>query len=78
MFYSPSIPRCQYIKVNGSAFDKRELPAVEPGAMCYMMSKQQYLNDLGKQWHPHLMFVVSGDVAKSWGANSAGSPVSGE
>ncbi|MGB7265968.1 MAG: hypothetical protein WBC92_10680, partial [Terracidiphilus sp.] len=43
--------------------------------MCYMMSKQQYLNDRGKSWHPHLMFFVSGDVAKSWGADEAGSPI---
>lgn len=58
-----------------SAFDENELPALEPGAMCYMMSKQQYLNDHGKAWHPHLMFFVSGDAAESWGANLRGSPV---
>ena len=33
-----------------SAFDKKELPPPEPGAMCYMMSKQQYLNDKAKNW----------------------------
>jgi hypothetical protein len=58
-----------------SALDKKELPALEPGAMCYMMSKQQYLNDRDKSWHSHVMFFVSGDAAKSWGANLAGSPV---
>ena len=58
-----------------SAFEKKELPALEPGAMCYMMSQQQYLNDEGKQWHPHLMFLVSGDVAKTWGADADGSPI---
>jgi len=57
------------------ALDKKELPALEPGAMCYMFSKQQYLNDRGMSWHPHLMFFVAGDAAKSWGANLAGSPV---
>ena len=45
------------------------------GAMCYMMSKQQYLNDEGRSWHPHLMFYAVGDVAKNWGANLPGSPV---
>src|SRR5580692_4687714 len=55
--------------------DNKELPALEPGAMCYMMSKQQYLNDEGMSWHPHLMFFVSGDAAKSWGADLPGSPV---
>jgi len=58
-----------------SALDKKELPALEPGAICYMMSKQQYLNDRGKSWHPHLMFFVPGDAAKSWGADLPGSPV---
>jgi hypothetical protein len=51
-----------------SAFDNKELPPPEPGAMCYMMSKQQYLNDGAKNWHPHLMWFVPGDAAKSWGA----------
>jgi hypothetical protein len=58
-----------------SALEKKELPALAPGAMCYMMSKLQYLNDRDMHWHPHLMFFVSGDAAKSWGANLPGSPV---
>jgi len=58
-----------------AALDHGELPALEPGAMCYMMSKQQYLNDQGKNWKPHLMFYVAGDSAGSWGANLPGSPV---
>jgi hypothetical protein len=58
-----------------AALDTKELPALEPGAMCYMMSKQQYLNDRGMSWHPHLMFFVSGDAAKSWGADQPGSPI---
>jgi hypothetical protein len=59
----------------GASLDKKELPALEPGAMCYMMSKQQYLNDRGMSWHPHLMFFVSGDAVKSWGADRPGSPI---
>jgi hypothetical protein len=43
--------------------------------MCYMLSKQQYLSDEGMSWHPHLMFFIAGDSAKSWGANLTGSPV---
>lgn len=30
-----------------AAVEKKELPALEPGAMCYMMSKQAYLTDKG-------------------------------
>lgn len=52
-----------------------ELPALEPGAMCYMMSKQQYLADSDPHWHPHMMWFVPGDAAKSWGANLPNSPV---
>ena len=58
-----------------TALDKKDLPALEPGAMAYMMSKQQYLNDLGKNWRPHAMFFSPGDMTKSWAANEANSPV---
>jgi hypothetical protein len=58
-----------------SAIEKKELPPLAPGTMAYMMSKQQYLNDDGKSWHPHVMFFASGDAEKSWGANLPGSPV---
>ncbi len=58
-----------------SAFDTKELPAIDSGAMCYMMSKQQYLNDRGKSWHPHLMLYLPGKAEKSWGANMPDSPV---
>jgi hypothetical protein len=67
--------KVEIVAATASALDKKELPALEPGAMCYMMSKQQYLNDEGASWHPHLMFFVSGDAAKSWGANLPGSPI---
>jgi len=65
----------EIVRETASAMDKKELPPLEPGAMCYMMSKQQYLNDDGKSWHPHVMFFVHGNVAKSWGAGLPGSPV---
>ena len=67
--------KAQIVAATASALDEKELPALEPGAMCYMMSKQQYLNDRGLNWHPHLMFFVSGDAAKSWGADQPGSPI---
>jgi len=67
--------KTEIVAETNSALDKKEPPPLEPGAMCYMMSKQQYLSDQGKGWHPHLMFIVSGDAAKSWGANQPGSPI---
>jgi hypothetical protein len=65
----------EIVEATASALDKKELPALEPGAMCYMTSKQQYLSDRDMSWHPHLMFFVPGAAAKSWGANLPGSPV---
>jgi hypothetical protein len=67
--------KTQIVQAVASALDKKELPALEPGAMCYMMSKQQYLGDQDKSWQPHLMFFIPGNVEKSWGANLPGSPI---
>jgi len=57
-----------------AAMDRKELPTLEPNAMCYMMSKQQYLSDHDMHWHPHMMWYVAGDSARSWGANLPGVP----
>ncbi|MEO7027923.1 MAG: hypothetical protein ABI147_00775 [Acidobacteriaceae bacterium] len=67
--------KTQIFETTASALDRKQLPALEPGAMCYMMSKQQYLADQDMSWHPHLMFFLAGDAKKSWGANLPGSPV---
>jgi hypothetical protein len=58
-----------------AAMDTKELPVLEPDAMCYMMSKQQYLSDNDTHWHPHMMWYVPGDAAQSWGANLEGVPL---
>lgn len=58
-----------------AAFANKELAPPEPGAMCYMLSKQGYLNDRAGHWHPHLMFFVPKTDPKTWGANAAGSPI---
>jgi hypothetical protein len=67
--------KAQILAATTSALEQGELPALAPGAMCYMMAKQQYLSDDDMSWHPHVMFFVSGDAVKSWGANLPGSPV---
>jgi hypothetical protein len=38
-----------------SSFDKKDLPTMELGSMCYMMSRDRYLSDANGHWHPHLM-----------------------
>jgi len=58
-----------------AAVEKKELPAIEPGAMCYMMSKQGYGGDTVKHWPPHLMFYFSQTDPATWGANLPGSPI---
>jgi hypothetical protein len=60
-----------------AAVDKKELPTIEPGALCYMMSKQGYGGDTVKHWPPHLMFYFSQLDPAAWGANLADSPVMG-
>jgi hypothetical protein len=58
-----------------SAFDKKEMPLPEPGAMCYMMSKQQYFGRKYGNADPHLMFWFPKTDNMFWGAGLPGSPV---
>jgi len=58
-----------------AAIAKKELPAMESGAMCYMMSKQGYGGDAIPHWPSHLMFFFSDTDPATWGANLPGSPV---
>jgi len=58
-----------------SAIAKKELPPMEPGAMCYMMGKEGYGGDSKPHWPSHLMFFYSDTDLASWGANLPGSPV---
>jgi len=63
-----------------AAVDKKELPAVESGAMCYMMSKQGIGPDGAgtvDQGPSHLMFYFPQADPAIWGANLPGSPVLG-
>ena len=60
-----------------AAIAKKESPAMEPGAMCYMLSKQGYGGDSIPHWPPHLMFFYSDTDPAIWGANLPGSPVVG-
>ena len=58
-----------------AALDSKELPRIESGAMCYMMSKQQYLNDSAGHWRSHLMFFMPGTDPATWGADLPDSPI---
>jgi hypothetical protein len=60
-----------------AAIARKELPPMEPGAMCYMMGKQGYGGDSAPHWRSHLMFFFSDTDPAVWGANLPGSPVLG-
>ena len=67
--------KAEMIKAVTAAIDKKDLPAMEPGAMCYMLSKQGHLGDDAGHWHPHLMFFVAKSEHDDWGAGLDGSPI---
>jgi hypothetical protein len=69
------LPKDQIIERLKQIVAKKEVPALEPGAMCYMLSKEQYLGDKGVHWHPHLMIYGPRTDSADWGADLAGVPV---
>ena len=57
-------------------FIKQKLPPLEPGAMSYMMSKQQHLNDgAHPNWIAHVMIYTPLMHGAVWGADLPHSPV---
>ncbi len=67
--------KTEMLKDLQTALDRKTIPPIEPGAMCYMMSKQGYLDSTNGHWHPHLMFFTPLVNADLWGANLEGSPL---
>jgi hypothetical protein len=67
----------QMTEAISAAVARKELPPMEPGAMCYMMSKEGYGGDSSPHWPSHLMFFYTDADLASWGANLPGSPVVG-
>jgi hypothetical protein len=58
-----------------TAYEKKQLPSLESGAMDYMMSRTSYLTDQGGHNLPHLMFYTPLKDGKDWGSGAEGSPV---
>jgi Putative zinc-finger len=69
------LSKAQMIDSIKAGFNNKELPAPEPGAMCYMMSRAGYLNDALGHYVPHLMFYFPLTDKSSWGADLPDSPV---
>src|ERR1700685_1793299 len=61
--------QAEIVAAMATAIEKKQLPALEPGTVCYMMGKASYLTDQGGHNMPHLMFYDSVKEAVSWGAH---------
>jgi len=62
--------KAEMIESIKAAMERKELPALEPGAICYMMSKDAYLNDGGGHNMAHIMFYTPLMDGAVWGANA--------
>ncbi len=69
------LSKTQIIDRLKEAIDRKEVPALEPGAMCYMMSREGNLGDSQGHWRSHLMFYGPRSDGADWGADLPGSPV---
>jgi hypothetical protein len=64
----------EIIAANKQAYDKKELPTLEPGSMSYMMSKRAYLTAEGGNL-AHIMVYTPHLDPTAWGNDVANSPV---
>jgi hypothetical protein len=73
------VSRTEMLERTKAAIASGRIGPPEPGAMCYMMSKDGYLGDgAGGHWHSHLMFFLPRGAVGAppeWGADHPGSPV---
>ncbi len=74
------VPKAQIADRLKAAYAKKELPALEPAAMSYMLSKEAYLTDSpitkdGAHCLAHLMFYTPIIDGATWGADLPKSPV---
>jgi hypothetical protein len=74
-FVLAGLSKAQIMDSLKAAVDRKELPALEPGAMSYMMSKRAYLTDDDGHNMSHLMIYTPLTQGAAWGADLPGSPV---
>jgi hypothetical protein len=67
--------KAEMVSAVKAAFENKQLPDLESGAMDYMMSKSAYLTDQGEHNMPHVMFYTLVKDSKDWGPGAADSPV---
>lgn len=72
------VSRLEIVSRAAATANGNRVDSPQPGAMSYMMSKQQYLGDRYLNWMPHVMIYTPKTMkASDWGANQPGSPVMG-
>lgn len=64
----------EIVAANKEAYDRKQLPPLEPGSMSYMMSKQAYLTASGGNLAHIMVYTPHGDPA-AWGNDVPNSPV---
>lgn len=69
------LSKAQIMESIEAASDKKELPALESGAMTFMMSKRAYLTDKDDHNLCHLMLYTARMDGAAWGADLPGAPV---
>ena len=67
--------KAEMVSAVKAAYENKQLPDLESGAMDYMMSKSSYLTDEGDHNLPHVMFYTHLKDGKDWGSGAVGSPV---
>ena len=67
--------KAEVVSAVKAAYEKKQLPPLESGAMDYMMSKSAYLTDQGSHTMPHVMFYTLVKDGRDWGSGAEGSPV---
>lgn len=69
------LTKSQIMDSTAAATSRKKNPALQPGAVCYMMSKEAYLTDDDGHNMSHLMFYTSPVDGTALGADVQGSPV---
>jgi hypothetical protein len=67
--------QAEVIDALGTMVRTKTMPALEPGAMTYMMSKSAYLTDSAGHNFAHIMFFMPVADSAAWGAGFDNSPV---
>jgi hypothetical protein len=75
VMYLAGLSTVQMIAAMKASIAKGEFPALEPGAMAFMMSRSAYLFDHGDHNGSHLMFYAPVVRPQDWGAGVEHSPV---